>query len=158
MGYQEIDLYKDMPDDADTDKWLEEQGWEDFLSLGDNDSHLYIRSHRRLVDGNYQYVLDVWDVLSGSPHILVDSFVELMDLIARWAPAIQAAALVSLIDEARHIGLSDSGSVELIAAKVAYGAQDALPRLKESERHQARMRKKLADERRATQGEQSSPR
>jgi hypothetical protein len=85
--------------------------------------------------------------MQGSPFIKVESFPELMDLLARWAPAVQAAALVYLIDNLQASRLDREGVAEIVAAKAAFGATEGLSAMKAFERDQAARLREMAEQR-----------
>ena len=97
--------------------------------------------------------------MGGSPCLRVDSFPELMDLIARWSPAVQAAALVHLIDDLNSANLDDDGLTERLAARFAYGAETLVPKLREERRmvQEARRRRREAQKAAAKQVDSCRP-
>jgi hypothetical protein len=148
-NYQQVNPFADAPANVDVESYLASQGWEEFLGIGGENSELYIQSWRRtLPDAQTEYIVDVWNAAFGSPYIKVTSFVDLMDLLARWAPAIQAAAVVAILDEVQQLGLSPSGMIERIAAKAAFGATEGLPILQRQEAEQRAMRRQAREARR----------
>ncbi|TCB89266.1 hypothetical protein E0H26_28175 [Micromonospora zingiberis] len=149
MGYEIFDPFEGAPDTVDVGVWLEQQGWSEFLGVGDELSYLRVQSYRRTVDGRDEFIVDVWDMAQGSPFVKVNNFGELMDLLARWAPAVQATALVSVVDSLRSDNLLTDGVAELLGAKVAFGASDGLPALREQARQQAAYRRQVAEQRKA---------
>jgi hypothetical protein len=142
VAYEIIDPFEGMPEGSDDSEWLEQQGWTDFVGLGNPESAMYVRSFRRKTETGMEYIVDYWDVLYGSEYFKVDGPGELMDLLARWAPAVQAAAIVAVIDDARQFGLSHDGLVEQIAAKAAFGANDTLENRRNLLREQSRDRRR----------------
>ncbi|MEU4772820.1 hypothetical protein [Micromonospora sp. NPDC023644] len=157
MSYEIFDPFEGAPDTVEVTGWLEGQGWSEFLGVGDEDSVLRVRSFRRTVDGRDEFIVDVWDVVQGSPWVKVDNFGDLMDLLARWAPAVQAAAMVAAVDDLRSYGLDKDGLAELVAAKVAFGASDALPALQRHEQEQAAHRRQVAAQRKAAREATTRP-
>ncbi|NIL56242.1 hypothetical protein [Salinispora arenicola] len=157
MSYEIFDPYADLPDGVNAEKWLEQQGWSEFLGVGGEDSDLHIRSFRRTFDGRDEFLVDVWDVNQGSPYVKVDNFGDLMDLLARWAPAIQAAALVQAVDNLRSPALDMDGVAEVVGAKVAFGASDVLPALRRDRQEQAAYRRQVAEQRKAAREAASRP-
>lgn len=153
MAYQEFDPFADRPDDAMTAQGvvtLAEFGWEDFFDLGDDaEITLYVRTYRRTQGGRTQYLVTVSDANFVSPYVKVDTFPELMDLLARWAPAIQAASVTSLLTDVRQYGLSSDGAIEAIAAKAAYGGRQGLEKLERHEQEQSQFRRREAARRNA---------
>ncbi|MEO3776731.1 hypothetical protein ABGB16_07730 [Micromonospora sp. B11E3] len=157
MSYEIFDPFEGAPDNVDVIEWLEGQGWSGFLAIGGDESPLRVESFRRTVDGRDEFLVDVWDVNQGSPYVKVDNFGDLMDLLARWAPAVQAAALVSAVDSLRSYGLDKDGVAELVGAKVAFGASDALPALQRHEQEQAAYRRQVAEQRKAARDAAARP-
>lgn len=157
--YETFDPFAELPDnDGDYAANLNRAGWEEFLSIGDDRSVLYITSWRRTKqDSETEYMLDVWDVNCGSPFIKVGSFPDLMDLLARWAPAVQAATMVHLVDGVLEGGLSSSGVIEQVAARASFGAADALPVMRRQEAEQQRQRRLHREARRAAAGKDVAP-
>lgn len=74
-----------------------------------------------------------------------------MDLLARWAPLVQAASVTQLIAEVSSGGLSTWGTVEQIAGKVAFGMTDGLDAMRREEAQADRARRERAAARRAQQ-------
>ncbi|MFG1801029.1 hypothetical protein ACGFI4_12790 [Micromonospora carbonacea] len=153
MTYQIFDPYEGMPHDAtvNAEQWLDQQGWSEFLGIGGEQSDLSIRTYRRTVEGQDEYIVQVWDVMQGSPFVKVDNFGELMDLLARWAPAAQAAALVFVIDALQSYDLDREGVVETLAAKAAFGGSKGLEALQRHQQEQDAQRRRVAEQRRAKQ-------
>ncbi|OHX04628.1 hypothetical protein [Micromonospora sp. WMMB235] len=153
MTYEIYDPFKDRPDKVDSDRWLEQEGWSEFFGIGGEESDLRIRSYRRIVKGGREeYIVDVWDLMHGSPFVKVDNIGELMDLLARWAPAVQAAALVYVLDELQSYRLDRRGVVEAVTAKAAWGATEGAQALVADEREQAARRRQVAAQRKAAPG------
>lgn len=121
--------------DPDIDGFLQNDGWENFWTIGDQEGELGLLVRRRIrPDGSAQYMLEFSDVSNLSPFMVVDSFPELMDLLARWAPVVQAAAVAGAIRDLHDAGLSRYGLVELIAARAAYGQDETLTDLRRTQR------------------------
>lgn len=133
MTYETVDLYALMPAEGDPEQHLTEQGWAPFLALGSDDSQLRVQSWRRRKGTSWEYAVEVGDLTCYSENIVTDSLVEFMDLLARWAPAVQAAAVVGLVDEVGSAGLSSYGTVETVAARWAHGREQVLPQLRREE-------------------------
>jgi hypothetical protein len=121
--WQTIDLFADYTEGTSWTNYLGAKGWEIFLQLGDDDSDTWIQTWRR-EDGDPGFLIRVHDVASASPCVQVDTFPELMDLLAKWAPVIQTAAVVSVLDDLRQYAIRDDGLVEFLAARVRYGAEE----------------------------------
>lgn len=145
-SYETLDPFAEDPDSTDYTETLTKLGWTNILTVGDSErSPLYVNAwQRQHPDGRTEYAVDVWDQNMGSPFVKVGSFPEVMDLLARWAPAVQAAAVSQLIAEVSDGGLSEWGTVEQMAARVAYGISDALPKMRAAEAEADRARRKRA--------------
>ncbi|MEN3540971.1 hypothetical protein AAH991_38060 [Microbispora sp. ZYX-F-249] len=164
-GWVAADVLAGLPD-GDVEELLKDQGWETFLSMGDPKGGMRLESWRRRRDGQpVEYLLQVNGGLEYSPFLVVESFPELMDLFARWAPAVQAAAVAGMIEELGESELSTHhGLVETIAARAAHGVAQTLPILEREKRkadERARVRAAQRAAERAAQtpppGPQSSP-
>ncbi|MGC4784122.1 hypothetical protein ACLQ3A_21110 [Micromonospora zamorensis] len=153
MTYEIYDPFKGRPENVDSDRWLEQQGWSEFFGIGGEESDLRIRSYRRIGEsGQEEYIVDVWDLIQGSPFVKIDNIGELMDLLARWAPAVQAAALVYVLDELQSYRIDRRGVVEAVTAKAAWGVTEGAQALLADEREQAARRHQAAKQRKAAQG------
>nr|BFE55665.1 hypothetical protein GCM10020063_001910 [Dactylosporangium thailandense] len=158
MTYEIFDPFENAPETVDVREWLEQQGWSEFLGIGGEESDLRIRSYRRSVDGRDEFIVEVWDAVQGSPFVKVDNFGVLMDLLARWAPAVQAASLTYLIDNLQSYSLSRDGVIETVAARAAFGANEGLEALRSHERQMAASRRRRREERlESTDGNPSEP-
>lgn len=140
-SWEPTDILADCPDGADVAEFMSSRGWEEFLSLGEEAGELSLQSWRRKFEGRWQYLLQVHDASVLSPYVLVDSFPELMDLISRWAPAVQAANIAATASELFGQHIDDHGLVERVAARAAYGARDLPDRLEEEKRRMERERR-----------------
>jgi hypothetical protein len=156
--YEQYDPFAEAGDpNGNYQERLRKLGWEEFLSVGDDRSVLYITSWKRTIsDGDIEYILDVWDINQGSPFIKVDGFVTLMDLLSRWAPAVQAAAMVNLIDDFRDGDLGN-GTVEQISARISYGITDTLPRMRQRKREDDERRRAIREQRQAQRRQTAAP-
>lgn len=145
-----------VPDGCDDiDAFLTAQGWHRFLVLGAANSTMRINSWRRHPgDQPVEYLVDVDDINSVSSYLRVDTLPELMDLFARWAPAVQAAAITVLIDDLTGLSLNEEyGLVETVTARVVHGAEHTLPRL---HRREQMYREQAARKRAAQEAERGS--
>jgi len=130
--------------DGDADSGLREQGWDRFLRLGDDTSHMWITTWRKKVDGGaWTYLIEVNDPAFCSPYLQSDDFVEIMDAVARWAPAVQAAAVNGLVDELMNTDVSAEGIVEALAARAVHGAEVALPYLLKQQKERQELRRQM---------------
>lgn len=102
--------------EGDWDKLMMELGWDDFISVGAEDSSLWLVGRRRIKGTVTEYVVEIQN-LGGWEAVRTDSFMEYMDLLARWAPAVQAAAIAGFIGELGDTDISDYNTVGRIAAK-----------------------------------------
>ncbi|WP_165949814.1 hypothetical protein [Micromonospora sp. KC207] len=70
------------------------------------------------------------------------TFPDPMDLLARWAPIVQAAHISAFPgDLGGNEDLSSLGVVERVAARAAFGVTDALPKIRKAEREAQRVRR-----------------
>ncbi|MDX3657599.1 hypothetical protein PV646_09820 [Streptomyces sp. ID05-26A] len=125
--WEPINVLEGIEDGGDVKSWLKEQGWEPFLKIGDQDGSLYITTWRRRhqdEDTPTRYLLEVGNAVGFSPYLMTESFVDLMDLMSRWSPAVQAAAVTDVIDDLTSSGLRNRGLVEKIAARAAIGVTE----------------------------------
>lgn len=152
-SFEPHDPWADNPDAILSDV-LDAAGWSTFFDLGDEDSPIFIESWRRTTDDGDEYLIQVSDVSQGSPLFKTTSFMALMDLFARWAPVVQAAALVDLIKDLNGTSLNPGGMgmVEAVAARAAYGLSDVLPAMRGREREARVARERLRAARRVEQG------
>jgi hypothetical protein len=154
--WQPIDILAECPDGAGVDDYLKSLGWEEFLSVGaPGESFMAIKTYiRRARDGaSTQYLLSVDDVNLVSPYVLVDTFPELMDLIARWAPAVQAAQITGFLEDLMQLRLDRNGYAEMLAARVKFGLDDIYSQgrreLHDREEASRRRRQQLREQRAA---------
>jgi len=155
MTYERFDPFPGKPDDMDDEQWLTQQGWEPSLGIGDTNSIMQVQSYRRTVDDHVECIAYASDLLGGTGYIKVGGPGELMDLLARWAPAVQAAAIVHTLDDIRSSRLDADGIVEVISAKVNHGQHETLPMLqgylREQRKHEREIRERRAAARRAAE-------
>lgn len=139
--YEPFDPFADDPEGTYVvDEYLKSKGWEELFHVGDEDSPLHVESWRRSVGtGPDEYMVTVSDLLTAGPYLKVRSFADVMDLLARWAPAVQAASVVGLIDDISKGWLQDAGAVETIAAKAIYGAEVVSSKLRSEEAERRRL-------------------
>ncbi|MEV0649953.1 hypothetical protein AB0I28_32320 [Phytomonospora sp. NPDC050363] len=130
-----------IPADSSTvDTDLDKAGWERFWVIGGQENGaLHIVTWRRdSPDGpGRQYLLQVWDVNTGSEFVQVDGLPGLMELLAKWAPIVQAASVAGAIAEGLNGALDRYGFFEQIGARLAWGAdtnRDAMEREASEER------------------------
>ena len=154
--WERADVLADMPADAsDVDEYLRSQGWEGMLTVGDPDGSLYIAVRvRRRADRTAQYLLEVGSIDVYSPCLLVDSFPDVMDLVARWAPAVQAAAVTDALQRLEGSTQMDArGLVESVAARALFGVETGYHQLQRD----AAADRRAAAERRQQQQSTSRP-
>lgn len=140
--WEPSDLLAGCPDGADVGDFLRSQGWTEFLAVGDCDGSLGLRSWQRHSETSQpEYLLEVASVAAASPYLLVKNFAELMDLFARWAPAVQAAAISDVVEDLWSNGVVSTGAIEQVAARVAYGAREGLEQLVRDKREHHRWKR-----------------
>lgn len=157
--WQPADVYADLPDGGAVEPYLTERGWEQFLAVGDSrgdgTSAMVIRTWRRTGgDDGARYMLEVGDSLQSSPYLLVDTLPELLDLMARWAPIVQAAAVSYVVDGLIEYGINREGLVEMIAARVRFGADETHDRFRAQLLRDEEVRRARRAERKRTDGGQ----
>ncbi len=134
-----IDLFADCPDNADVNTYLKSTGWEEFLSVGaETDGPINLKTWQRTRDDGVEYLLEVNDVHSCSPYMKVDTFPDLMDLMARWSPVIQTASVTYVLNDLIGVFIDDTnGLVERIAARAKFGVEQMYgPMVRERERQE----------------------
>lgn len=130
--WEPIDVLAGMEDDdRDLYQWLDSQGWDEFLDVGVRDSGvLYIATWRRQHDdAPTQYLLEVGGGEYFSHFLMTESLVDLMDLVSRWSPAVQAAAIADTVHQLSQPHLVARGLVETIAARAAVGSTETAEEL-----------------------------
>jgi len=133
--WEPIEVVSD--DSYDVSEDLEQAGWGRFWRIGKPEhSPLYIEIwHRRKPQGpGRQYLLQVWDIDHGSEFVQVDGLPALMDLLADWAPVVQAASIVGIVDEGHGHELHRDGFFEKLGARLAWGGSAVLPVMEKEER------------------------
>lgn len=99
------------------DKQMYALGWERWVDVGPTDSSLWISSWIREVDGRSEYVAYLDDGCGDARPVRATSLVEMMDLLARWAPIIQAEAIAQIVDDLRSGNPSEFNVVGRVVAK-----------------------------------------
>ncbi|MEU7609566.1 hypothetical protein [Micromonospora sp. NPDC049204] len=128
--YEPFDPFAEDPEgDFIVDDYLRSKGWSEFFGIGGDNAVMSIHSWTRTVDDQQEFLLSVNDLAQGSPFLKVRSFPDLMDLLARWSPVVQAANVVSLLEDVNTHWLSGDGFIERIAAKASYGAEIVRPQM-----------------------------
>ena len=85
---------------------------------------------RRTGKGHPEFLLSVWGEQSGSPFVKVSTLPEAMQLLSQWAPIVQAASIARVVSDLSGGVIEHEGLVETIAARVAWGEQERLPKMK----------------------------
>lgn len=129
--WERADVLRDCPPEVgDVDEYLRSQGWERLLTLGDPESSLSLDTWvRNRPDRSAEYLLAMNTSNLSSPYMTIDSFPDLMDLLGRWAPAVQAAAVTEALKQLEETNVGAYGLVEAIAARASFGAADGLLQL-----------------------------
>ncbi|MFB9688414.1 hypothetical protein [Amycolatopsis plumensis] len=129
-SWEPYDVWDGAPSD---DATLESLGWESLLDLGSSDDigFAIMVWQRSVGDGGTEYLLNVWGFQSGSPYLKVDSFPAVMELVAKWAPVLQAASVAHVVQDLAGLFVDRNGLVETVAARAAWGVQEKLGDLKE---------------------------
>ena len=130
-GWIPKDQIVELNDGEDVHQALLKSGWQELLTIGDPDhGHMYIKTWSRAVPPRLsEYLIEVGSIIVAGPFLQVPDFPTLMEIIARWAPAVQAAEVAGVISELRSPGLDSWGLMELIGARAAWGANTLLPQL-----------------------------
>lgn len=128
--YTIVDPYADAPDGSDRDTYFN-QCWEEYFNLGGEEATftLEIASWRKRGESDGPYLVLPNDGTNKSPFIQVETIIDLMDLFARWAPAVQASAIIGVVNDLNEMDLSEVGVIERVAARAAYGVQNVLPKV-----------------------------
>ncbi|WP_020496800.1 hypothetical protein [Sciscionella marina] len=130
-------------DDGGLSDLLRAEGWREFTTLGDPESTLFLETWQRARDNEpTEYLLIVNTESRVSPLMRVGSFPEMMELMARWAPAFQATAITDVVAGLTDLQLDPFSLVENVAAKAAYGAQDGLSMKRTDEERERRARRR----------------
>lgn len=134
--WERADVLRDcLPEVGDVDEYLRSQGWERLLTLGDPDGSLSLDTwQRNRTDRSAEYLLVANTSNISSPFMIIDSFPDLMDLLTRWAPAVQAAAVTDALKQLEETHVGAYGLVEAIAARASFGAADGLLQLQRDAR------------------------
>ncbi|TDX84923.1 hypothetical protein [Amycolatopsis arida] len=131
--WEPYDALADAEDDGgDVEALLHSLGWTSFVRLGSGeDFGVEIEVYeRRTRDGHPEYLLDIWGEHSGSPYLKVDNLPAVMELLAKWAPIVQAASISRVVRDLAAGAIEHEGLVETVAARAAWGVQERLPKLK----------------------------
>ncbi len=102
------------------------------MVIGDPDAALSLDAWQRHREGGHpEYLLEVtFSATSVSlPYLVVDSLPDLMDLVARWAPAVQTAAVAEVLRDLQTGMATPAGIVETVAARTMFGINEVSPRL-----------------------------
>ncbi|PKV99602.1 hypothetical protein ATK30_0582 [Amycolatopsis echigonensis] len=130
--WESFDIFSGAPDSEglNVGEHLQSQGWEHFLRLGQGDwCSLTLTAWRRPFEDRAEYLLSVSTGLAASEFLKVDNLPQLMDLVSKWAPAVQAATLADLVEDLNEPDLNEMGVLEIAAARAAWGARERLPEL-----------------------------
>jgi hypothetical protein len=134
--WEPVDILGECPDGEEIGEYLTSQGWERFQTIGDPEAGLGIESwQRNPADKPSQYLMLVSETSGTSPFMLLDSYPEFISLVARWAPAVQAAMIGHVLYQAQVSFLQEYGLVEMVAAKVAHGIGPVLTRMQKDKKN-----------------------
>lgn len=145
------------PDTEDIDKALEDAGWEWFLALGNGTLSAQVRTWRKPHEngGPTEYMMEVGGYETFGDRLFVDDLPTLMNLLAQWAPVIQAAAIADVTEDLQGTSIDPVGLVEAVSARAAYGADEGLTIMRRAAQQQRITRQKRRAER-ARQGQNST--
>lgn len=126
---------------------LARQGWDPFVVLGAGEvASLTVRTWQRSRDGRVEYLLIVDTVDIGSPFLVLRDLPTFMDLLARWAPAVQAAAIADVTRDLQETGIEEEGFVEKIAGRAWWGIQENYGQLKRRKWEREEIQRRRSDE------------
>ncbi|MGW3470128.1 hypothetical protein ACWDKQ_17080 [Saccharopolyspora sp. NPDC000995] len=129
--WEPYDVFGGASDVTDAGDYLESQGWKPFLRLGAGEwASLNLLTWQRDQDGRSEYLIEVSNQEQASEYLKVIGLPRLMDLLARWAPAVQAASIADVVQDLHEPVIEHGGIVETVAARAAWGVQDRLPKLR----------------------------
>ncbi|MEU0529225.1 hypothetical protein [Amycolatopsis tolypomycina] len=117
-------------DEHDIEKRLSSQGWETFLSLGHGETIGFeLRVLIRYSGGGEtrkhpEYLIEVGGPSAIAPYLKVDDLPTVMDLLARWAPALQAASIANLTYDLATGVIEPNGIVETVAARITWAVEN----------------------------------
>lgn len=128
--WERFDALEGPEDGTDTHARLRELGWESFFTLGSADEvgievEVWIKSAGQ----GREYLVDVWGVNAGSEFLKVDSLPVLMELLAKWAPVVQAAGIARVTGDLTTGAIEHNGIVETVAARASWAKTGLLGKL-----------------------------
>jgi hypothetical protein len=111
-------------------------GWLPANDLGTADYGMQVNTwYRSTSDGPDQFLIQISTLVYTGPFILCDDYADLMDVYARWAPAIQAFAVTDLVKELTTSLMPGDDAVEKFVARLRLAANRAPRNVAEHERH-----------------------
>jgi hypothetical protein len=74
-----------------------------------------------------EFLLEVGGHSAIAPYLKVDDLPTVMDMLARWAPALQASSIADLAHDLISGAIEPNGMVETVAARVTWAAENRTP-------------------------------
>ncbi|OLF06917.1 hypothetical protein [Actinophytocola xanthii] len=146
--WERFDVFAGHPDVSDVTEYLRNQGWYSFLRLGDAEE-LGIEIEVWASMQGAGYLIDVSGRAGGGSFLKVTTLPQVMDLLAKWAPVVQAMSIARVVTDLGEPEIKQYGFVESVAARAAWAAQDWTPILRKNhEEQEARARQARRDVRR----------
>lgn len=85
-----IDFSSEWADGQDEDDFFKSKGWAKLCVYGKSDETVAITVWSKLEDDNGMRVMSIYDGSSYcAPYIMTEDIIDYMDLLSRWAPAIE---------------------------------------------------------------------
>lgn len=133
-SWEAFDVLENCPDDQGQDEYLSSTGWSHFFRIGQGDpgEALCITVWEKTHSG--PYLIEVENISTFGPLLMVDTFPHLMGVLALWAPVIQASAIATALSDAGLPKFVNGGLIELIGAKLEYGKTEQLADLEKYSR------------------------
>ncbi|GAA1027200.1 MULTISPECIES: hypothetical protein [Amycolatopsis] len=133
-SWEPYGAFAGVPDDEhDFEKILSSQGWEEFLSLGNGETigfamRVFIRHSRDTAARSHpEFLLEIGGHSSIAPYLKADDLPTAMDLLARWAPTLQASSIADLAQDLTSGAIEPNGLVETVAARAKWAAENRTP-------------------------------
>ncbi|MCU1685939.1 MAG: hypothetical protein JWQ81_6678 [Amycolatopsis sp.] len=130
--WKPYDVAADTPTDAGVGTDPTTQGWRSFLHLGSEESggfciDVWERSHPVTHPG---YLIAISGEQSSSPYLKVDTLPAVMDLLAKWAPVVQASTISRVVRDLTDPTYTHDGIVETVATRATWAVQNRMQDMK----------------------------
>ncbi len=134
---QQTKFYAVPPDTEDLEQALHDTGWEDFLTCGSENSHMYIKTYRRQhadTPYGFEFLVEIgnWNIVG--PLILFTDYLDFLHHYTRWTEAIKNTAIADTIDQLDSTTMISDGLIEAIAAKAKYGWYTGYEQIRSAQR------------------------